>query len=237
MGARAIRFKTGSRDGCDLCRCLLTRWKGILPWGDSNGYVSIVEWDSLWANWWDNSNVQRIKLGGNVRSVAFSPNGQYLAADEYDDEGNESVYIYDVVKDKVVRQIAQGYTTGRGIAALTFSPDGKSLAVGNVNSEIKIYRIGTEMITSLTAINLAMTVQARGAVEDLAWNPDGDLISDGKSVWRTESSDNKLELRLILPDDLITEEAFGTNATYFIVKAKYPTLTGFQHRIFYMEVP
>ena len=37
---------------------------------------------------------------------------------------------------------------------------------------------------------------------------------------------NPAEINIDLPDDLISEEAFGPTSTYFILKAKYPTLTG-----------
>ena len=191
--------------------------------GDSNGYAKIVEVDS----WWGDVNVQSIKLGGNVRALTFSPNSRYLAADQYDsDSENENVYIYDVVKNKVVQQIDQDSTTGRGVTALAFSPDSRYIAVGDADSKIKIYRIGTEMITRVTAINHAMTIQASGSVEDLAWSPDSDLISDGRSVWRTDLSvsDNKPEIRLTLPDDFISEVVFGPNSTYFVLNAQYPTL-------------
>ena len=194
-----------------------------LATGDSDGYARIWEVDS----WWGDVKVQSIELGGNVRDVAFSPNGRYLAVDQYDGP-DESVYIYDVVQDRVVQQIDQGSTTGRGVTALAFSPDSRFLAVGNVDSEIKIYRIGTEIIASVTLITHEMTIRTSGAVEDLAWSPDSDLISDGKSVWRTDrsGSDDKPEIRLTLPKDFISEVAFGPNSTYFILNAQFPILTG-----------
>ena len=193
-----------------------------LATGDSDGYARIWEVDS----WWGDVKVQSIELGGNVRDVAFSPNGRYLAVDQYDDNGDESVYIYDVDKDRRVRQIDQGSTIGRGVTALAFSPDSKFLAVGNVDSEIKIYRIGTEIIASVTLITHEMTIRTSGAVEDLAWSPDSNLISDGKSVWRMDQSgsDPKPEIRLTLPDDFISEVVFGPNSTYFVLNAQYPTL-------------
>ena len=194
-----------------------------LATGDSDGYARIWEVDS----WWGRVKVKSIKLGGNVRALSFSPNGRYLAVDQYEEDSeDESVYIYDVDQDRVVQQIDQGSTRGRGVTALAFSPNGQYLAVGNVDSEIKIYRIGTEIIASVTLITHEMTIRTSGAVEDLAWSPDSNLISDGKSVWQTDQSvpDPPSEIRLTLSDDFIDEVVFGHNSTYFVLEAQYPTL-------------
>ena len=197
-----------------------------LATGDSNGNARLWEL-STWGGDVADLNVKNISLGGTVRAVAFSPNGRYLAADRYDN-GNESVYIYDIVSGRVVRQIDQDSSHGRGITALTFSPDGRFIAVGNVESEIIIYRIATEVIASVTLIEHTTTIQASGEVEDLAWSPDGSLISDGRNVWRTDLAvlEDRSKVRLSLPEGVISEVAFAPNGTYFVLNAQFPILTG-----------
>ena len=151
-----------------------------LATGNDNGDATLWELNSWWTDDADALDFNNFKPGGNVRSVAFSPNGKYLAADAYDGN-NTSVIIYDVVSGRSVRQIDPDID---GVNALAFSPDGLHLAVGGTNPEIIIYRIGTDNITFLTAITKEVTVRTSGEVHDLAWSPDGGLISDGKAVYR-----------------------------------------------------
>ena len=59
----------------------------------------------------------------------------------------------------------------------------------------------------------------------------------GKTLWTlpiTLSIVDSPRIHLELPDDLISEEAFGSNSTYFIFTAKHPTLIGISDaKIFY----
>ena len=50
--------------------------------------------------------------------------------------------------------------------------------------------------------------------------------SAGSSTAEIENAEITAQMGMVFPDDFITEVAFGTNSTYFIVKAKYPMLTG-----------
>ena len=71
------------------------------------------------------------------------------------------------------------------VNALAFSPDGQYLAVGGTDpAAIIFYQIGIEEITPTTEIMRETTIQPSGEVHDLAWSPDGNLISDGKAVYR-----------------------------------------------------
>ena len=131
---------------------------------------------SLWElrNWWtDDVDAQHIELGGNVRALAFSPDGKYLAADGYDGS-NTNVTIYNMNSSRTVWQIDPDIYE---VYALAFSPDGEYLAVGGDDEKITFYRVGTD-ITKVKAI------LASGQVNDLAWSPDGNLISDGRKVYR-----------------------------------------------------
>ena len=186
-------------------------------------------WATLWElnSWWTgdvNSQYMQPKPDGNVRAVAFSPKGKYLAADGFDGSNNY-VTIYDVISGRRVRQIDSDINN---IKAVAFSPDGQYLAVGGENPKIEIYRIGTEQITAVTAITREEDIQTSGEIHDLAWSPSGDLISDGRAIYRAHLplSDDSPGIRLTLPENLISEVAFGPNATYFIFNAQFPILTG-----------
>ena len=112
-----------------------------------------------------------------VYAVAFSPNGAYLAT------GNEgSVTLWEISSGRSVRQIELPDTIAYAVA---FSPDGEYLAVGKTNGYINFFRIGAEDITLETEILKAKSIHAGSQVSDLAWHPDGSLISDGKRVYRT----------------------------------------------------
>lgn len=173
-----------------------------LATGDSGGYANLWEVSSWWADDGVDVNVQRVELGGNVRAVTFSPNGQYLAADGYDGS-NTNITIYDVSSVRSVQQIDPDVFE---VLALAFSPDGQYLAVGSSDPDaIIFYRIGTEEITRRTQITREKTIRVSGEVHDLAWSPDGDLISDGRAVYRMLLSSPKI----VFESQKIDDDSFG----------------------------
>ena len=155
-----------------------------LATGNDNGDLTLWELNSWWT---DDANTIDFKPGGNVRSVAFSPDGRYLAADGYDGSSTY-VNIYNVGTRRVAWQINSG-----NVYAIAFSPNGEYIALGDTDGVITFYRIGTNP-THVAEIT------ASGEVLDLAWSPDGTLISDGRDVWNVnkplapiaEATENKI---------------------------------------------
>lgn len=103
-----------------------------------------------------------------VWSIAFSPDGKYLAAGMY-----QRVVIWELSELKNVQEL--GSHIG-AVRALRFSPDGNWLAAGGglpgESGELKIWKLGSpEPLLSLSAHS--------DTVEALAFNSDGVLFSTG----------------------------------------------------------
>ena len=112
-----------------------------------------------------------------VYAVDFSPNGKYLVT------GNDKSFtLWEMSSGKSVRQIELNNSTAY---AVTFSPDGGLLAVRKSNGYIDIFRVGTEEITLETDIPKVRSIWTGRKVTDLAWHPSGNIISDGRKVYRT----------------------------------------------------
>ena len=148
--------------------------------------------------------IQQMEDGGRVYAVSFSPDGKYLATGSSEKasiwEVNSSHRIWQrehkkqapIRRRRTNRTIFHGgfghggsgeagYGHGTNVA---FSSDGQYLAVGGVDRAITLYRIPTN-ITIETKISREKVIRTSGEVTDLAWNPYGNLISDGKKVYRT----------------------------------------------------
>ena len=138
-----------------------------LATGNDNGDLTLWELNSWWT---DDVNAIDLKPGGNVRAIAFSPDGKYLAADGYDGT-NTYVNIYRMSDMGIAWRV-----TTDDVLAIAFSPDSEYIAMGDTNGTITFYQIGTN-------INYVGETNASDEVLDLAWSPDGTLISDGKYVW------------------------------------------------------
>ena len=113
-----------------------------------------------------------------VWALAFSPNGQFLAAGD----GEGSVKIWDIQEREVVAEL-QGDTVT--VNALAFSPDGRTLASAGYKGLIKLWAVSDWTLLG--------TLENSGTVFDLDFAPDGKaLVSTGHAVvtlWSVESGE------------------------------------------------
>ena len=100
--------------------------------------------------------------GGKIWSVAWSPDGQYLAAGSTLD----IVRVWEVASGESLYELESNDT----IIALAWSPDGSQLAGGAENGDIQVWKIGTDE-QPLTYPGLD------NRIVYVSWSPDGSLLA------------------------------------------------------------
>ena len=106
---------------------------------------------------------------GMVTAAIFTPSGDQIASRG----GDGSVKIWDGGTGALLRRFEVGKPSG-GACSLAISPDGRLLAAGTVNREIRLWSLadGTEL-KSLAGHG--------GAVEAVAFSPDGRMVASGSA--------------------------------------------------------
>ena len=106
---------------------------------------------------------QHIEHTGVVNTVAFSPDGKFIATGGYLRRGrDEGVVILWERNDAQLQEVGQSLLQAEHkthIRFIAFSPDGKYLAVGDHDKIITIYRVPTEEITLTTEMSIEKTIQ------------------------------------------------------------------------------
>jgi WD40 repeat protein len=93
---------------------------------------------------------------GQVNSVAFSPDGMYLAAGVAEPEGG-MVYLWNVDQGVLVRR---SWAHPYSVPALAFSPNGQYLATGAVDRSVKIWQISNgQLIRTLAQAGQGSGIQ------------------------------------------------------------------------------
>jgi DNA-binding beta-propeller fold protein YncE len=104
-------------------------------------------------------------------AVAFSPDGQLLAAG---DSGTRSTEVWNVDTGRLIANFTdQG---GWGATAVAFSPDGKLLAIADAGGSAYLWDVATGRHT-------ATFTDPGGGLGGVAFSPDGTLLAVGEGNW------------------------------------------------------
>jgi RNA polymerase sigma factor (sigma-70 family) len=136
----------------------------------NNSAISLWRWDGakLHPLWEAKPDPRAPLVGGRLQviiSLAFSPDGKYLATGGYT---NNLIRLWDVSDGKEVRQFR---ASGPHVGALAFAPTGKALASGSGDGELALWdpAAGTKTWHS----------KQPGEVRALAFAPDGKTLAAG----------------------------------------------------------
>ena len=107
--------------------------------------------------------MKSFKAGDYVSSVAFSPDGKFLASGSSD----RNAYVYNLETGQEVKS----FKAGDYVRSVAFSPDGKFLAVGSDYNKAHIYNLETG--------NEVNSFKMRDDVNSVAFSPDGKYLAVG----------------------------------------------------------
>jgi WD40 repeat protein len=104
----------------------------------------------------------------DVRALAFSPDGQLLAASAGELKGKGEVVLWDLKTQKP----RWSYGIDRGMPSVAFSPDGKTLAVGSFSENCYLFNAATGALKD--------TLAGHGeSARSLAFAASGDILAVG----------------------------------------------------------
>ncbi len=149
---------------------------------------------------WDPKNHQMITvLKGHqkpITDITISPDKKTLASFGYRDN---SVQLWNTESGQTIGSLTEKIT---GVVSIAFSPEGKIIAVGDVNGEVLLYSTKTKAnIASLIGhVNAPSDIDEPGSVTSLAFSPDGKTLASGSRdttirLWNTKTARHIVTLR------------------------------------------
>ena len=120
--------------------------------------------------------VQRV----NYRhSIAFSPDGKTLVTGVTDGNLGDMIHVWDVETGTFLRNLNKRERTdgGGAVYSLAFSPDGRTLAGGQIDGKISLWSVGTG--ASLRATPAVANSIGSHPILNLAFSSDGETLAAG----------------------------------------------------------
>jgi len=105
------------------------------------------------------------KYPNQVRGVAFSPDGKYVAAGCVDG----FLRIYDFHRKKLTGEVKKGIK--RGVHSIAFSADGKYIAIGSGEGALSIFGFDKKNLTKI------LEKKGNRMIEALAFHPSGEYLA------------------------------------------------------------
>jgi serine/threonine protein kinase len=141
-----------------------------------------------------------------VSSVAFSPNGQMLAAGDIDD----SIYIWNVATGQLAFSLTDPGNSSSSVYAVAFSPNGQMLAAGDGTDTTYVWNLSTRQVIATLSDNGG----SDAVVEAVAFSPNGQLLAAGDqndSTYLWNVSTGKLVATLTGQGSGVSSVAFSPN--------------------------
>jgi WD40 repeat protein len=117
---------------------------------------------------------------GGVLSIAFSPNGEFLAAGD----SNGNIHLWRVESHQQIF-IFRGHTNW--VVSLAFSPDGKTICSGSGDSTVKLWNVETGVCKKTLR-------EHQDEVWSVVFSPDGEMLASGSDdntirIWNVSTNE------------------------------------------------
>ncbi|MGF1583340.1 MAG: protein kinase [Gemmataceae bacterium] len=142
-------------------RRLLNKW---LPQTETE---DLRDWEWYYLQSLCGSNRTLTNPKSAVHTLAYSPDGKWLASSEMTPEDRGQVSLWNCATGQFVRKIVAGHTAK--ITTLAFSPDGTILATGGEDSTVRLWEVRSGSEVTIFRSH-------PGSVTGLAFSPNGDRL-------------------------------------------------------------
>jgi DNA-binding beta-propeller fold protein YncE len=144
---------------------------GLIRWTRENQQVAPISWDAK-----SGKRIQTLKNGGNVYSVAFSPDGRYVLTGSSDN----TAVIWDAKSGKRIQTLKHA----NSVYSVAFSPDGRYVLTGSWDN--------TAGIWDAKSGKRIQTLKHANSVYSVAFSPDGLWVLTGSGdntavIWDAKS--------------------------------------------------